>query len=95
MDVAIVMRVDIDEAGGHQVPLRIDLFRARSGDLADRADPPALDRDITFEAVAARSIDDRAAAYDEVPVRHRCSPVRLMGAGVRPRNARFDLLSSA
>ena len=63
------MRVDVDEAGGHHESGRVDLAAAGAGYAPDRRDAIAADRDIALDPRVARTIDDPAAAYDEVEFR--------------------------
>src|SRR4051812_49306765 len=72
------MGVDVDEAGGHQLPLGIDLLGAVPGDLADCGNPAVLEPDIRLDRLAAGAIDDGATADDEIELcRHRSSPWAL------------------
>src|ERR1700693_1998349 len=62
----------IDEAGRHQHAARVDFLRATTGDLADRDDLAAVDRDIRLEWLGAGAIDHRAIADHQF--RHRSQP---------------------
>ena len=60
------MGVDIDEAGGDESALGVDLFAGRAVDLADRRDTPVLDREVADEGLAAIAVDDQALADDQI-----------------------------
>ena len=62
----IIMRMRIDEARGDDLTPGVDFFLARFGHLADRNDFSSFDRDVRLERIAARAVDHRAAADDEV-----------------------------
>ena len=68
------MGVDVDEAGRDEPALRVDLFRALAGNLADSGDPAVLHRDVAFADRRARAIGDIAAANDEIEVSHQLLP---------------------
>ena len=76
------MRVDVDEAGRHQLVLGVELF-APARVRAERSygrDATALHGDIGFERLTTRAVDDCARANDQVVrvLRHvalRCSAV--------------------
>ncbi len=68
------MRVHIDKAGGDDPARHVDLARARRpGDIADRGDAVAGDRDIGPPPRPAAAVDDLAAAQD--PIGHRQIPL--------------------
>ncbi len=60
------MRVHVDEARGHQLAARVDLFLALACDLADLGDAPVADRDIRLVEIAALAVGNAAAADHEV-----------------------------
>ena len=64
--LAVIVGMDIDEAGRHQRAGRVDLAPARPGPAAGLGDAPAIDRDIAGEGLASRAVDDRAAANDQI-----------------------------
>ena len=64
--LAVIMGVDIDEAGRHQRAVRVDLAPAGPGPAAGLRDAPALDRNVAGEGFAPGSVDDRAAANDQI-----------------------------
>ena len=64
--LAVIMGVHVDEAGGNEHPLRIDLLGRRSLDLADGGNEAVPDRDVADERLGTRSIDDASAADDKV-----------------------------
>ncbi len=66
-DLAVVVGVDVDEAGRDDAALGVDLLGAARGDApADRRDPPAGNGDVGFEGRAAGPVDDEAAANDQI-----------------------------
>ena len=68
--LAIVMGVNVYETGGNDLASGIDhLFRA-AFDLADLGYETVLHRDIAREAFCPRSVDDCAAANNQVEVSH-------------------------
>ena len=59
-DLAVVVRVHIDEAGSHDLPGGVDDLGALGRvDAADRGDPPVLDRDVGLVARRQQPVDDR------------------------------------
>src|SRR3546814_4391921 len=60
------MGMDVDEAGGDDPAARVDLFAPGGQVRADRDDAVAVDRDIRRERLAARAVDDRAAANHQI-----------------------------
>ena len=64
--LAVIVGVDIDEAGRHQRAGRVDLAPAGPGLAAGLGDAPAIDRDIAGEGIASRAVEDRAAANDQI-----------------------------
>src|SRR5204862_466805 len=64
--LAVVVGVDVDEAGGDQLAARVDFFGAGAGDLSNGGDAAVLDRDIGFERRLAGPVDDGPAAHDQV-----------------------------
>ncbi|OWK28909.1 hypothetical protein SPDO_27450 [Sphingomonas dokdonensis] len=76
-DLAVIMGVDIDPAGGDELAGRVDFAFAGAADRADRGDPIAVDRDIAAKGRTARAIDDRAAPDHQVV--HRASPFFVFG----------------
>ncbi len=59
--------MEVDEAGRHDEPARVDLaFRLRAGQPANCRDPVAADRDITGKPRIARAVDDVAVADQQV-----------------------------
>src|SRR3546814_6686884 len=63
--LAVIMGVDVDEAGGDDPAARVDLFAPGGQVRADRDDAVPIHRDIGDEGLAARTIDDRAARSEE------------------------------
>ena len=69
--LGIEMGVDVDEAGRHQAPVGIDLTTRRHLDapvveVDDLADPVTGDAHVGPPGWRARSVDDGAAANDDV-----------------------------
>ena len=88
--MAIIMRVNVDKAGGHHPVARVDLLRAAPGEAADRGDAPRAHRDIAGKAAFAAAIDNRAIADDQIeftgshgssPQAHRPSRIGLVQFG--------------
>ena len=65
-DLAVIVGVDVDKAGGDDLPAGVDLIRARAGDVAHSGDLPVLHRDIGPEARRAGAIDHGPAADHQV-----------------------------
>jgi hypothetical protein len=65
-DLAVVVRVDIDEAGCHQQAVGIDLASRRPIDPAHGHDASVLHRDVTAVAGLARAVVEGSAANDQV-----------------------------
>ncbi len=64
--LAVVVRVHVDEARGHQQAVGVDGLAGRSVDLPDLGDPPVGHCDVAGERVVSESVDDRAAADHEI-----------------------------
>ena len=65
--LAVVVGVQVDEAGRDQQPGRVDLpRRAGAVDVADRGDHAVLDGDVADERLTAQPVDDGAVADDQV-----------------------------
>ena len=62
----IIMGMDVNKAGGDNFAAGIDLFAALRRNAADRSNQPAVDGDIACETGFARTIDNRAAANDQI-----------------------------
>jgi hypothetical protein len=60
------MGVDVNEAGGHDHSGRVDLILARSFNFADRHDPAVPNRDIPFECITTRSVEDLGISNDNI-----------------------------
>jgi hypothetical protein len=52
----------VDEAGGHDLPLGVELPAAALGDAADRRDAVALDRDVGAIGREARAVDESSSS---------------------------------
>ena len=62
------MRVDVDEAGGDDTTLRVDLGAPSTRNGADRGDPRSGNGYVSFELLAAGPVDDEAASNDQIEV---------------------------
>src|SRR6516225_5495330 len=62
------MGVDVDEAGRHDEPLRVDLLATLSRDLADLGNAAVLYGDIGFERGAARAVEYGSMPDDKVEI---------------------------
>ena len=72
--LAVIVGVDVDEARRDQQALGVDLLGALARHLADRGDLAVLDRDVGLARAAARAVGHRAAADDQIVVRHGFTP---------------------
>ena len=63
--LGVVMGMDVDEAGGHQLALRVDLFRATRRYLADFDNFATSDGDVGFVRCGAGAVDNGAIANDD------------------------------
>ena len=73
--LAVIMGVDVDEAGGDDLAGRIDLLIGGAVDRADRGDPIALDGEVALVRLSTAAVDDRAVANDHIIMGgHRLSP---------------------
>ena len=64
--LAVVMGVDVDEAGGHQAAAGVDLLGAAAGQVANLGDSAVADADVGLAQFAAQAIGQRAAANDQI-----------------------------
>ena len=64
--LAVVVGVQVDEAGRDQQAGRVDLPCRVAVDGADRGDDAVGDRDVADERLAAEAVDDGAVADDQV-----------------------------
>src|SRR5205085_11306025 len=64
--LAVVMGMDVDEAGRDEVPAGVDLLRAATLDLADSCDAAVPDGDVRLTGGRAGAIRQGAAADDEI-----------------------------
>ena len=78
-DLPVVVGVDVDEAGGHHMPCRVDGFgglaahRRIVGAAADHVDDLAvLDADVGLVALGTRAVDDSATG--DLEVEHEFPP---------------------
>src|SRR3546814_8338940 len=60
------MGVDVDETGSDDLARRVDLFAPGADVRSHRDDAVALDRHIGHERLAARAVDDGAAANHQI-----------------------------
>ena len=65
-DLRVHVGVAVDEAGRDDQPVGIDGALGRVGDAADLRNAAVRDADIRGEALAARTVNDGAAAYQQV-----------------------------
>ncbi len=75
----VVVGVHVDEAGGDGQAGRVDLLRARRGNLADGDDPIPAHADVGASAGRAGAVVHRPAADDEVH-----DGYLVVGCAVRP-----------
>ena len=73
--LAVIMGVEIDEAGRDDLAFGVDLLLAAARGLGlDGGDPIAGDQYVGLIGLAATAIDDGAVAYDQVDISHRRLP---------------------
>src|SRR5215470_7002956 len=60
--LAIVVRVQVDEAGREREPAGVELGRAARRHRADRGDPTALDGEIATPGLASRAVTQERVA---------------------------------
>ena len=65
-DLAVVVSVDVDEAGRDEQTGRVDFAPRRASLAADRSDLAAIDSDVADEAGLAGAVDDFSIADYEV-----------------------------
>ena len=75
-DLAVEMRVDVDEAGRDDRPVRVDLPCPALVDGADRGDHPVGDRDVAGSSRCAGAVDQGAVADHEVSHHSPSRPCR-------------------
>jgi len=71
--LAVVVGVNVDEAGGDQQAAGVDLFRGRAGQRADGGDAAVFDRHVGHAGGRAQAVVHRAAAQDQVEISHGVS----------------------
>ena len=72
-DLTIVLGVDIDEAGRHQMSGGVDLLATAAGELADCGDAAVFDRDIGVKWICAAAVENSAIPDDEgIFSQHHC-----------------------
>jgi hypothetical protein len=64
--LAVIVGVNIDEAGRHDAAFGVDLLGGGARDLADCSDAPVPDGDICLARRGPRAVDYRSIADDEV-----------------------------
>ena len=64
--LAVIVRVDVDEARRDQQPPGVDLLAPGAGDAADRGDAARLHGDVGLARLAARAVEHGAAAHHQV-----------------------------
>ena len=70
VELRVVMRVHVDEAGSHEEPVGVDDLRRVGFDPADPDDLAIVYRDVGSTRGRAGAVDDRAAANDRVEFSH-------------------------
>ncbi len=102
--LAIVMRVDVNEAGCSEESPRINLFGARAGERSQRGYSVANEANVALVGIFARTVDYRSAAHDHVEIAsHRflqslsCCPdmIRIPVLLVNPPRAAGSSLKGA
>jgi hypothetical protein len=73
--LAVVVRVDVDEAGDDQRTVSVDAPRRGVVDSSDVRDPPGIDGDVCCPRRSTGAVHHRAALDHEVEVRHRIPSV--------------------
>ena len=73
--LSVVMRVNVDEAGGDQVTLRIDFLGGVAADVAHLGDEPVLHGEIPGKAVLSGTIDNGPVANDQIICGHVGAPL--------------------
>jgi len=91
--LAVVVRVDVDEARRDEGPVGVDLARARAIDPADGSDDTVSDGDVRGAGRRTGAVDDRATADHQVVCAHRPPGLDRCGRqhlrrGLTPRQAR-------
>ena len=71
-DLAVVMGVDVDKAGGYDAAVGVDGFACRSRYLADGHDLVALDGEVAAVAGGPGAVDEGAVLHQEIE--HVASP---------------------
>ena len=71
--LAVIMGVDVDEAGGDDASPGVDFLRPRARNLSHCDDPPLGDGDVALERGRSRAVEDGAVADDEVMRAHGVS----------------------
>src|SRR5690606_38214148 len=78
-NLAVIMRMHIDEAGRHDLTLRIDLLAARGRNLADSGDGAPVNGNIRLDGFAAGAVINGAAPdYDVMLAHGYFLPIALM-----------------
>jgi hypothetical protein len=72
--LAVIMGVNVDKAGRHDLSARIDLLDAFAGNLADCGNVTAGDCHVAFERFGSRTVHDCPAADNQVMRRHGFLP---------------------
>jgi hypothetical protein len=85
--LAVVVGVDVDEAGGDQQAVGVDRAPGGAVDLADGGDHPVGDGDVGGAGRGTGAVDDGAAADDQVMRAHGRLPLGGRGAARRRRAA--------
>jgi hypothetical protein len=88
--LAVIMGVNVDKAGRHDLSARVDLLDALAGNLADGGDLAAGDRHVAFERCGARAVHDCPAADNQVAASPWFPPLSFP-AGCQSRRPRESL----
>ncbi len=65
-DLTVVVGVDVDETGGDDLAVGVELLGARGVDSADDGDVPVIDGDIGDDRAGAGAVDHQPVANDQV-----------------------------
>ena len=83
MQLRVVVRVDVDEAGRDDEAVGVELARAGPLHVADLDDRAVAHADVGGARGRARPVDDGATADDEVELGH-CQPPPFVDGWGRP-----------
>ena len=72
MQLRVVVRVDVDEAGRHRQPVRVKPLARLAVETPDCGDAAVLYRDVGGDRGCAGAVDDAAGPDEQVP--HQRNP---------------------